>query len=47
MKIVSSLLVSDMCILFNAPNAVKMMIYGIIGVALMDLVIYKKVKKFL
>lgn len=38
----SSLLVSDMYILFNAKNSVKMSECGVVGAALMDLVIKKK-----
>jgi len=38
----SSLLVSDMYILFNAKNSVKISEYGLVGAALMDLVIKRK-----
>lgn len=44
MVIISSLLVSDMYILFNATNSAKMMGDGVVGAALMDLAIRKKIK---
>ncbi|MFW9989395.1 MAG: GPP34 family phosphoprotein [Candidatus Odinarchaeota archaeon] len=44
MSVLSSLLVSDMYILFNAKNSVKISEYGLVGAALMDLVIKRKVE---
>ncbi|MFX1307995.1 MAG: hypothetical protein ACFFDG_14400 [Promethearchaeota archaeon] len=44
MKLISSLLVSDMYILFNAINPRKMMSDGVVGAVLIDLVIQKKIE---
>lgn len=44
MKLISSLLVSDMYILFNAINPRKMMSDVVVGAVLIDLVIQKKIE---